>query len=184
MKIQKDIAKAGLFILFVLLLAGCKMEIKELYDHNVDFGQYKTFCWMNGCEFKFIGPEYLNDSLLKERLKTSMVKELESKGLREDTNNPDLLVGFTITMQDEQAIIYHRAEDSPVYYQPLETDREVINYLKGTLIIGMADKMESRIVWQSQAMSYMELNPDFSEKNIRKGIKLVLRNFPPKTEKK
>jgi Domain of unknown function (DUF4136) len=182
MKIQKEITKAGIFILFVLLITGCKMEIKETYDHTVDFKKYKTFCWMTGCEFKFNGPDYLNDSLLRESLKTSLIKELESKGLKEDSNNPDLLVGFTIAMKDEQAIIYHRAEDSPVYYQPIETDREVINYLKGTVIIGMADNKESRMVWQSHAVSYMELNPDFSEKNIRKGIKLVLRNFPPKTE--
>lgn len=184
MKIQKEIAKAGVFILFVLLLAGCKIETKDTYDHSVDFTKYKTFCWMTGCEFKFNGPEYLNDSLLRESLKTALVEELESKGLKEDSNNPDLLIGFTITVKDEQAIIYHRAEDSPVYYQPLETDREVINYLKGTVIIGMADKKESRMVWQSQAVSYMELNPDFSEKNIHKGIKLVLRNFPPKPKTK
>ena len=138
---------------------------------------------MTGCEFKFKGPEYLNDSLLRESLKTSLIRELESKGLKEDSNNPDLLIGFTIAVQDEQAVIFHRAEDSPVYYQPLQTDREVINYLKGTLIIGMADKKESRMVWQSHAVSYMELNPDFSEKNIRKGIKQVLKNFPPKPDK-
>jgi hypothetical protein len=30
----------------------------------------------------------------------------------------------------------------------------------------------------------MELNPDFSEKNIHKGIKLVLKNFPPEPDKK
>lgn len=184
MKVQLAIVKSILFVLAVLFLAGCRMEIKEQYDHSVDFSKYKTFCWMTGCEFKFNGPEYLNDSLLRENLKVSLIRELESKGLKEDANNPDLLVGFTITMKDEQAVIYHRAEDSPIYYQPLETEREVISYLKGTLIIGMADRAESRIVWQSNAISYMELNPDFSEKNIRKGIKLVLKNFPPKPEKK
>ena len=178
------VMKAVLFLSFLLIMVGCQVTIKESYDHSVDFSKYKTFFWMTGCEFKFTGPEYLNDSLLREHLKTSLIKELESKGLKEDADNPDLLVGFTITVKDEQAIIYHRAEDSPVYYQPLETEREVINYLKGTLIIGMADKLESRIVWQSNAMSYMELNPDFSEKNIRKGIKLVLKNFPPKPDAK
>lgn len=182
MKIQKEITKAGVFVLFVLLLAGCRIETKESYDHTIDFSKYKTFCWMTGCEFKFNGPEYLNDSLLRESLKTSIIKELESKGLKEDSNNPDLLVGFTITVKDEQAIIYHRAEDSPIYYQPLETEREVINYLKGTVIIGLADRAESKMVWQSVAVSYMELNPDFSEKNIRKGIKMVLKDFPPKAE--
>jgi len=179
MKIQKEIAKAALFLTIVSWITGCQVEVRESYDHAANFANYKTFCWMTGCEFKFNGPEYLNDSLLRENIKTSLIRELEAKGLKEDFNNPDLLVGFTITVKDEQAIIYHRAEDSPVYYQPLETDREVINYLKGTLIIVMADRAKSQIVWQSNAISYMELNPDFSEKNIRKGIKRVLKNFPP-----
>lgn len=184
MKTPKEITTLLLFLSIVLLLTSCRMEVKETYDHTVDFSKYKTFCWMTGCEFKFNGPKYLDDSLLRESLKTALVEELESKGLKEDPNNPDLLVGFTITVKDEQAIIYHRAEDSPVYYQPLQTEQEVINYLKGTVIIGMADKQESKMVWQSVAVSYMELNPDFSEKNIHKGIKLVLRNFPPEPVKK
>ncbi|MDZ7650236.1 MAG: hypothetical protein U5K54_25615 [Cytophagales bacterium] len=32
-----------------------------------------------------------------------------------------------------------RLDDTPVYYKPLESEREVVNYLKGSLIIGMAD---------------------------------------------
>jgi hypothetical protein len=172
---------AGIFLVWIL--SGCSVLVKEAYDHEVDFSKYKTFCWMNGCEFKFEGPSYLNDSLLKENLKVSIIRELEQKGLTQNTDNPDLLVGFTITVNDEQAIIYHRSEDSPVYYRPMESDSEIINYLKGSLIIGMADKAESRMVWQSHAIGYMELNPDLSEKNIRRGIKLVLKNFPPKPTK-
>jgi len=36
-------------------------------------------------------------------------------------------------------------------------------------------------VWQSEAIGYMESNPDFSEENIKKGIKKVLNNYPPPT---
>ncbi len=180
---QSIIRKSFLGVFFVWIVSSCSIQVKETYDHQVDFSKYKTFCWMNGCEFKFEGPSYLNDSLLRENLKTSIVRELEQKGLIQNTDNPDLLIGFTITVNDEQAIIYHRSEDSPVYYKPLESDREIINYLKGSLIIGMADNAESRMVWQSHAIGYMDLNPDLSEKNIRKGIKMVLKNFPPKQPK-
>lgn len=168
--------------MLMLTLLACSVQTKETYDTSTDFSKYKTFCWMSGCEFKFAGPEYLNDSLLRENLKEAIIDELESKGLKQDVNNPDLLVGFTITVKDEQAVIYHRAEDTPAYIKPLETEKEVINYLKGSLIIGLADARESKMVWQSQAVSYMELNPDFNEKNIRKGIKYVLRNYPPKAK--
>lgn len=164
-----------------LLLSSCSINVHTKYDRTIDFKQYKTFCWMDGCEFKFSGPGYLNDSLLRENLKKAIIEELTEKGLIQDVNDPDLLVGFTIALKDEQSIIYHRSEDPP-FYKPLDREREVINYLKGTLIIGMADKKESRIVWESFAIGYLDLTPDFSEKNVRKGIKLVLRGYPPKKD--
>lgn len=176
--------KLFLMAFMVMLFANCQVRVKSSYDHSVDFGKYKTFCWMTGCEFKFNGPAHLNDSLLHQHLKLAIVDELRNKGLTEDIANPDLLVGFTITISDEQAVIYHRAEDSPLFYKSLEMDTEVVNYLKGTMIIGMADKIESRMVWESVAVSYMEVNPDLSEQNIRKGIKLVLKDFPPSKARK
>jgi hypothetical protein len=89
------------------------------------------------------------------------------------------LIGFNITMKDEQAIIYHRSPDAP-FYRPLDNDRDVIPYLRGTLVLGMADKKSSKIVWEAFAVSYLDIEPDFSEKEVLKGIKLVLRKFPPK----
>jgi hypothetical protein len=170
--------KRILFLLLVsLVFGGCAVEVKTLYDHEADFSKYKTFCWMTGCEFKFTGPSYLNDSLLRESLKTSIVEELESKGLKQDVNNPDLLVGFAITMQDEKAIIYHPSTEQP-FYRPVD-NRQEVTYLKGTLVLGMADNKQSKIVWESFAVSYMELQPDFSEKRIHKGIKIVLKGYPP-----
>lgn len=179
MKIHGLVRNFFPLLLIALLFAGCSISIHNTYDKEVDFSKYKTFCWMSGCEFKFNGPSYLDDSLLRENLKVAIIEELKRKGLEQNTENPDLLIGFTITVKDEQAIVYHPSEDMPVYIKPLDTEKEVINYLKGSLIIGMADNKESRMVWQSEAIGYMESNPDFSEKNIKKGIKKVLNNYPP-----
>ncbi len=132
---------------------------------------------MNGCEFSIIGPTYQNDSLVRETIKKTIVSELKSKGISEDNNSPDLLVGFTVTIKDEQAIVYHREGESP-FYVPMQRSEEVVNYRKGTLVIGIADKKTSKMVWESQASRYMELNPDLSEENIAKGIHMVLKKFP------
>ncbi|GIL24428.1 MAG: hypothetical protein BroJett042_29410 [Bacteroidota bacterium] len=164
------------------LLSSCSVTVKETFDTKVDFGNYKTYCWMAGCEFKFTGPDYLKDSLLQDKIKQAIIVELAKKGLTLDNDNPDLLIGFTITVKDEKAIVYHRAEDSPIFIKPLDLDKEVINYLKGSLIIGMADAKASQMVWQSHVSAYMELNPEFSEENVRKGIKQALKNYPPKKD--
>ncbi len=106
------------------------------------------------------------------------MEELESKGLKQDTGNPDLLVGFTITVKEEKAIIYHPSQDQP-FYRPLDKDSQEVTYLKGTLVLGMADSKESKLVLESFVVSYMELNPDFTEPNVHKGIKQVLKGYPP-----
>ncbi|MBY0433781.1 MAG: DUF4136 domain-containing protein [Cyclobacteriaceae bacterium] len=164
-----------------LLMSNCAVNVKTVYDHQADFKKYKTFCWMEGCEFKFTGPSYVQDSAARENIKQAIIDELKSKGITQSDNNPDLLIGFTITIKDEQAILYHPSStpDRP-FYAPLENDGEVINYLKGTMVIGMADREKSKVVWESFAVRYMEMNPDFSIKKVKKGIHYILRDFPPK----
>ena len=169
----------SLFIISAIALSSCSETIRTVFDQQKDFSQYKTYCWMDGCEFKFAGPGYIKDPDLHSKIEKAIVEELKSKGLVKDDNNPDLIIGVTVAFQDETAIVYHRSEQNP-YFAPVEGEREEIKYLKGSLVIGMADKKDSKMVWESLASRYMELNPDLSEENIRKGIKRILRDYPPK----
>jgi hypothetical protein len=59
-------------------------------------------------------------------------------------------------------------------------DPEELILTKGTIIIHMVDHKTSEVVWQSQALGYLESTPDLSEKNIRRGITKLLKNYPPK----
>lgn len=170
------------YIGILLLVSSCNVKVHSTYDKNVDFTKYKTFCWLNGCEFTYSGPTYLNDSLLREKIKESIVAELNAKGITQDDESPDLLIDFHISMENETSVIYHHTDGNVNEFKPLP-DREVINYLKGTLIIDMVDKSKSAMVWRSEAIGYMDINPDLSEKNIRRGISLVLKKFPPKEAK-
>lgn len=173
--------KVTLFLIMCALLTGCSTRIKTLQDQKVDFSSYKTFCWINGCDFAISGPQYLNDSLLRENIKKSIILELNKKGLTLDSNNPDLLVSFYVTLENQQSIIYPRKDDDePV--RPLDNEERVVNYLEGTMVIGIADNKESRVVWESFASRYMETNPDLSEKNISKGIHLILKKFPTRKQ--
>ncbi len=163
----------------VIIFSSCSVKVHSTYDKSVDFTKYKTFCWLNGCEFTYSGPTYLNDSLLREKIMESIVAEMNKKGLTQNDDNPDLLIDFHISVQNESSIIYHHGNDDIYEFKPFP-DQEVINYLKGTIVIHMVDKSEGRMVWRSEAIGYMDLHPDLSEKNIRRGISIALKNFPPK----
>ena len=172
-----------LFLFSLTVLFGCSVKVHTGSDAKHDFSKYKTFCWLEGCEFTYSGPAYLDDSLLREHIKDAITLELERKGLSKNEDSPDLLVDFHISVKDESSIIYHHQEDDIHYYKPFPQE-EVINYLKGTLVIDMVDKSEGHMVWRSEAIGYMDVHPDLSKKNIQKGIRLALKKFPPKEGKK
>ncbi len=163
----------------VTALAGCAVQVTSRYDTKADFSKYKTFCWMDGCEFKVDGPDYLKDEEIRLAIKSVIVRELNSKGLTENATAPDLLVGFNITVKNDTAVIFRRAEETPIYYRPLPQQQDEIPFLRGTLILAMADKATSQIVWQAAAVEYMEDRPKITADYIRKGIKKVMKRFPP-----
>jgi hypothetical protein len=170
--------KKILFLIFLMALASCD-PIKTEYDPKADFTQYKTFCWLQGCEFTFTGPAYLDDSLVQETVKEAIIAEMKFKGLDYNNNTPDLLIDFHITIENEKVIYYHGIEDEPTYYHTPFLQPESITLTKGSLLIHMVDRQRSEVVWQSQAEGYMESPPDLSPKNIRRGIGKVLRDYPP-----
>lgn len=170
--------KKILFLIFLMALASCD-PIKTEYDPKADFTQYKTFCWLQGCEFTFTGPAYLDDSLVQETVKEAIIAEMKFKGLDYNNNTPDLLIDFHITIENEKVIYYHGIEDEPTYYRTPFLQPESITLTKGSLLIHMVDRQRSEVVWQSQAEGYMESPPDLSPKNIRRGIGKVLRDYPP-----
>lgn len=172
--------KSFLLVISILFaFAGCNVKVHSSFDRTQDFSEYKTFCWLNGCEFTYTGPTYLNDSLLREKIKNSIIAELNKKGFTQNDNQPDLLIDFHISVKNESSIIYHHNDDDHYNYKPFP-EEEIINYLKGTIVIDMVDKSAGKMVWRSEAIGYMDTHPDLSEKNIRKGIAIALKNFPPK----
>ena len=166
-------------ILITIMLGGCGVKFHTMQDKSTDFSKYKTFCWLQGCEFTYSGPSYLNDSLWRERIKESIITELAEKGITMDENDPDLLIDFQIAVENETSVQY-RQNEGYYQYQPFpETEDEVINYLKGTMVIHIVDKAEGKIVWRSESIGYLDVNPQLTERNIKKGIKLTLKKFPP-----
>lgn len=176
--IKQALRVAALSLL--LLTAACSVRVNTRYNPNVDFSAYRTFCWMDGCEFKIEGPEYLMREEIRQAVKKAIVHELNARGLTEDTDRPDLLVGFNITVKNDTAVVFRRLEEPPIAYLPMPQERDQIPFLRGTLILALADKQKSEIVWQAAAVEYMEARARITPENISRGIKRVMKRFPPR----
>lgn len=166
-------------ILLGLVLGSCATRVNTSYDRHADFGRYKTFCWLQGCEFTFTGPAYMNDSAVINNLKNAIVAEMEKKGFVYDDENPDLLLDFHVTVENRQTNVYRFEEGRFLQLDPLDQP-DVYYFLEGTLIVDIADSETGQMIWRSNASRYLELNPEMTQKNLGRGIGLVLKKFPPK----
>jgi hypothetical protein len=163
------------------------VKVNTAYDPTVDFKGYETFCWLQGCDNQFQGPNYVYNA---ERLKTiqgSIQQELESKGFVNEQNQPDLLVGFHIIVEEQQTTSVNRERLLDFYEQKvnywdgyeLYDNNEVYKFLKGTLVIDIVDAQSGNAIWQGTSRRYMESVPELDQEDIKKAIKKALKNFPP-----
>ncbi|MBS1486476.1 MAG: DUF4136 domain-containing protein [Bacteroidetes bacterium] len=164
----------------IIFVAGCSIRVKTTYNHQTDFKKYKTFCWLEGCEFRMNAPRHFNDSLIKSLMQQAIIAEMKAKGIEYNSNTPDLLMDVHVSIKTDTAILWHRTDDQPFLMRPQFAQPEELIVNKGTLIIDLADKAKGQMVWRSVAVSFFEKNPELTEENFRKGVAAALKNFPPK----
>lgn len=171
-----------------LTLSGCiGVKVSTAFDPKIDFGKYQSFCWLQGCNVKYQGPDYGYDPNMFIKVQQAIKTELESKGLVNDEDAPDLLVGFHVIMEEQQSLITNNPEMVDPYNQEIRYwdgyhdyfNQEVYRFLKGSLVIDLIDAKKGVVVWQSNARRYMELIPDLDDEDIKKGVAKALKKYPP-----
>lgn len=175
-----DMKQLWTFVIVFLLLAGCGVRVRTAYEPKVDFGKYKNFCWLKNCEFNFSGPTYFNDSLVRQYMQQAIIAEMAAKGINYNSDHPDLLMDVNVLVENDTAFAYHH--DDALYFRPFVKPEE-IPMLKGTMVIDLVDQKTSKMVWRSVAVSYMDIHPELTEANFRKGVAKALKNFPPRKSK-
>ena len=165
----------------MLIINGCTVKVRTVYDHQTDFKKYKNFCWLGNCEFIFKGPDFMKDSLIKEKIQRAIKSEMKKKGINFNSESPDLLMDVQVVLKTDTAYIYHQPDDE-YSLLPFASPEKVL-MLKGTLVIAMVDQKAGKMVWRSVAVSYFDLHPDLSEENFSKGVASALKEFPPKSSK-
>jgi len=167
----------------ILFISGCAVKVNTFYDQSAPFEDYQTFCWFDNCEFTIDGPVYLKkDSATVNVFKNAIVEELERKGFIYDQNNPDFLLYMHIVVEEKQGKFSFYSEDSESWegaYPIGNLVDETYIYLKGSMIIDIADAEESKMVWRSDAVEYLDMHSDISKGGFKKGVKYALKKFPP-----
>jgi len=100
--------------------------------------------------------------------------ELIKKGFTKDEDDPDLLLDFQVwlTQQEYEKIHFENDYDFwPAYEQE--------SFVKGSLILNIADSKNGVVIWQSVTSRSMDPNEKVDPKAIRRTVRRALQEFPP-----
>jgi hypothetical protein len=176
MKLISKIA-ASIGLTLALATVSFAQHVKTDYDHNANFGQYKTYSWEK---------VQTKDPLLVERIKAAVNSALAAKGWTEVPSGGNVEVFAIETTQNQQTL--------DTFYNGFGGGRRwggfggfgdatttVETYKVGTLVIDLFDAKTEKLIWRSSSSDTLSDNADKNTKNLGKGVTKMFKNFPPNT---
>lgn len=175
------------YLLFVLVIAlascsGVKVLNTETGD-NVDFAKYKTFDF-----YKVTASGDTVSHLFNERidlLKEAISAELNKRGFKQSTGQPDLFVNIGIQVQEQ---IQTRQTDWKTdgatryigqrNYSWKSEEIEVGRYREGTVKLHLVDAWQNKMVWKGAVQGVVPEKQKNVQDAAQKGMKDLFAKFP------
>jgi len=180
--------KITLLVLALLLrpAAGFADDFHADYDKNTDFSQVKTFFIRPG-KINSSRPE-LNNTLVAKQITQMIRAELISKGLREVTSQPDVLVEFNAAGVDysigpggvanpiEASLGTGSSRGRGGRGSP-HAERGPVDFSEGTLVIDIATAQPVKLLWRG-VYHDQERNSAKLAKKFPDDAKKLLSKYP------
>jgi hypothetical protein len=176
MRLQAKIA-TSIGLTLVLAVISFAQQVKSDYDHNVNFGQYKTYSWEK---------IQTQDPLVVDRIKAAVNGTLAAKGWTEVPSGGDVEVFAIETTQNQQTL--------DTFYNGFGGGRRwgfgggfgnstttVETYKVGTLVVDLFDAKTEKLIWRSSSSDTLSNNADKNTKNLNKAVTKMFKHFPPNT---
>ncbi|MEO6719792.1 MAG: DUF4136 domain-containing protein [Ferruginibacter sp.] len=187
---MKRIQSLIVFAIFGLLLSGCASTAHIEKDESVNFGNYKTFTWVDDSNDS--GHSKVND-LQKANLQKAVNTELEKAGWSENEKRPDVILKHDIlvekTVKESSNPMYSRSftrryfnpytrRFSYIYYpsQFMGYNNDQYETREGTLTITMIDAKTDKVIWQGWTTDEVD-SKRFTSKEIQSSVKNIFRKF-------
>jgi hypothetical protein len=166
-----------------LTLIGCALlgavmfgqTLSYDFDRSANFGGFKTYSWVKGTNPL--------DAINHQRVMGAIDAQLALKGLARVDHNPDMLVAYHATFDQDLRIDGFSSGWGGYRFGGMRNGTATVDeILVGTLAVDLVDARSQSIVWRGVASK--EINPKVSpekrEKNINKAAEKLFKNYPPK----
>ena len=178
----------------LVLLAGTgtafAQDVRYNFDQQANFAAYKTYKWV-----AIKGATPLSE-LVDRQIKAAVDAELATKGLtKSESETADLYIGYQAAVGQEKE---YTSFDSgwgygPGYYRGgwyggggggITTGQTSTIYI-GQLALDMYASSPHTLVWRGNASKTLDpkAKPDKQEKNLKKAVTKLLKNYPPPVKK-
>lgn len=180
--------RIALFVVIVVPVIGCSsIRTQSDFDRNADFGSYTTFAWYQEPK-RNEGPTEGPNRLVDDRIRRSIVQNLQAKGLTPtETNAADLLVRYYASLDSHMAYLTtgwgYGWGCGPYWafgcgFWPGWSHVTVQTIHEGTVIIDILDRKQNQLVWRGVGTSSLG-KKSHSDETIDRKMTRILESFPP-----
>jgi Domain of unknown function (DUF4136) len=161
---------------FVFIAASFADQVKTDYDHNANFGQYKTYSWEK---------VQTRDPLMVDRIKNAVNAALAAKGWTQVDSGADVsVVAMEITKNQQTLNTFYDGFGGGWRWGGFgDATTTTETYKVGTLVVDLFDTKAKNLVWRGSTSDTLSNNPDKNTKNLDNGVKKMFAHFPPEGKK-
>src|SRR5712675_2248428 len=167
---------------FFVFVAASFAQVKTDYDHNANFGQYKTYSWAK---------VQTKDPLMVGRIKDAVNAALAAKGWTQVDSGGDVsVVAMEITKNQQTLNTFYDGFGGGWGWRRFggggfgEATTTTETYKVGTLVVDLFDTKTKELVWRGNASDTLSNNSDKNIKNMDKDVEKMFKQFPPGSSKK
>ena len=169
------------FIALAIISFGCSGV--RVLDTEADAGfklsQYQTFDFF---KLEASGDTTENFEKNANLMKQSISRELQSKGLRPATGNPDLLVNIGIVVNEQVQTRETTIQEAPRYmgqrrYRWKSEEVEVGKYREGTVTVDLVDPASDKMVWKGVVEGIIPRKEEQLKATIDDGVRSLFEKL-------
>lgn len=186
---MKILSRSFLLCLSTVIFFGCASQgtLTVGSDQKIDndLSKYETYNWVSDAGEMpstqiFLGSEsalvFHNESA-RTKLKEGIETQLNAKGFTMDSNNPDMLVNYTVLEEADELRTYTREGHSYLMEGPVERDVEMVDVEPGTVLINFINADTGVQVWQGFASGALKESDIKDEQILQSKIEAIFNQF-------
>jgi hypothetical protein len=165
---------------FLLLFISCASTQEVIFDYNknVDFNQYSTFVLcVDDLFVEYTNQPNYDNKTVRNYLAEAVEYEMKKRNHRTNVLNPELQVGFTITISENTVSFVNCEEENTLDYWK-ECKIQERTYLEETLITYVSDYKTNEIIWQASIDCSLNKPKKLLKEHIDELVKQLFNTYP------